>query len=111
MPIRVDVGILESIARQVRSGSRQISDEGRRVNSSVQEMTWKGNAYQRFIADYQTTYTKLNRTVDQMESFADLLERVAEAFRQADLEEDRRRAEQEQREREARARARANVQK
>ncbi|MDR0268496.1 WXG100 family type VII secretion target [Paenibacillus sp.] len=110
MPIRVDVAVLQSIARQVRSGSRQLQSEGSRVNSNVQGMLWVGNAYQRFTKGYRDTNLKLSRTIEQMDAFADQLERIAEAFRQADLEEDRRREQEERarREREAMARSSSN---
>ncbi len=113
MPIRVDVGVLESIARQVRSGSRQLQSEGSRMHNSVQIMLWAGNSYQRFTKGFQETHAKLNRTSEQMDAFADQLERIAEAFRQADLEEDRRREAEERarREREAAARSTANKRK
>ncbi|MDQ0087465.1 WXG100 family type VII secretion target [Paenibacillus anaericanus] len=103
MPIRADVYELQSIARQVRSGSRLVTSEGTRLNQRVSSITWKGNAYQRFIQGFRETHVKMGGTAAQMDAFAESLERIAEAFRQADMEEDRRREREEQarREREA----------
>lgn len=107
MPIRVDVAVLESIARQVRNGSRSLLNEGSSMKNTVQNMLWKGKSFQRFNEGFQDACTKLNRTREQMDAFADQLERIAEAFRQADLAEDRRREQEERarREREAAARS------
>ncbi|MNJ29262.1 WXG100 family type VII secretion target [Paenibacillus bouchesdurhonensis] len=108
MPIRADVYELQRIARQVRSGSQLLNNEARGLNERVSTMNWKGYAYQRFIQGFRETHLKLGRTAAQMDGFANSLERIAEAFRQADMEEDRRREEQARREREA-AIARANA--
>ncbi|OAB38454.1 WXG100 family type VII secretion target [Paenibacillus glacialis] len=107
MPIRADVRELESIARKVRSGSEKLTRMKGQVNGKVNNMTWAGNAFQNFNKEYRETNLKISRTADQMEAFARSLERIAEAFRQADIEEDRRIERERIREREAQAQRQA----
>ncbi|NWL90479.1 MULTISPECIES: WXG100 family type VII secretion target [unclassified Paenibacillus] len=107
MPIRADVYELQSIAKQVRAGSGKLTSEASRLNQGVSSIVWKGNAYQWFIQGFRSTNSKMGRTADKMNAFADTLERIAEAFRQADLAEDRRREQEELARRQQEAYARA----
>jgi WXG100 family type VII secretion target len=103
MPIRADVRELESIARKVRSGSEKLTRMNGQVNGKVNTMIWAGHAFQYFSKEFRETHLKISRTAEQMEAFARSLENIAEAFRQADLEEDRRIERERIREREASA--------
>lgn len=100
MPIQADVYELQSLARKVRSDSQAVRTESRKIQDVISSMVWKGNAYNRFHNEFLPTQRKLTQTAQDLDAFAARLERIAEAFRQADLEEDRRRAREEQARRE-----------
>ncbi|MBP1903394.1 WXG100 family type VII secretion target [Paenibacillus turicensis] len=96
MPIQADVYELKNLARRVRSDSQSIARESRKIQSTMEGIVWKGRACDRFKLEFRPTEQKMTKAVQELVKFAEQLERIAEAFRQADMEEDRRRAREEQ---------------
>ncbi|CAM4509526.1 WXG100 family type VII secretion target [Paenibacillus xylanexedens] len=107
MPIRPDVGKLQSIASKLRSNSNKLENERSSINSNVQSMIWKGRVYQHFMDDFRDITQRMRTTANDMEQFARRLEALANQFRQEDLEEERRERERQERERQERERQRA----
>ena len=91
MPIQADVHQLERLARKVRNYSQTVASETRKINDGIAAIVWKGKAYDRFQTEFRPTQQKMTEATHKLDEFAARLERIAEAFRQADMEEDRRR--------------------
>jgi WXG100 family type VII secretion target len=91
MPIQADVGQLERLARKVRNHSQTVARETRKINDSIAAIVWKGKAHDRFQTEFRPTQQKMTQAARDLDEFAARLERIAEAFRQADMAEDRRR--------------------
>ena len=106
MPIQADVYELKNLARKVRSNSQAITRESQKIQSKMEGFVWKGKASDRFKMEFKPTEEKMTKAVQKLVGFAEQLERIAEAFRQADMEEDRRRAREEQERRDQKRAAR-----
>lgn len=91
MPIQADVGQLERLARKVRNYSQTVARETRKINDNIAGIVWKGKAHDRFQTEFRPTQQKMTQAARDLDEFAARLERIAEAFRQADMAEDRRR--------------------
>ncbi|MDQ0110660.1 WXG100 family type VII secretion target [Paenibacillus harenae] len=105
MPIRPDVGRLESIASSLRSWSEDIGRINRDLYSKSSSMMWEGHAFNKYDASYKEISSNLTRTASIMKGYASTLDSLANSFRLADLEAER--IERQRREREAAAAAAA----
>jgi Uncharacterized protein conserved in bacteria len=89
MPIRPDVGRLESIASNLRSWSDDIGKINTELYNKTASMLWTGHAFNKFDAKYKEIQANLTRTSTLMRGYAATLDSLASAFRSADLEAER----------------------